>query len=184
MTQSLYLRWPTGLLALALLSACTSQTSPDTQSAAEPAAAAPSAIEAAPETVVETAVSESQAVELTMAKVKAYFQVQRDLAVAASEDPGLGDLAMNISEEDTAQYAKRLEGSAKVRGVLADAGMSPGEFAQIGETLVSALTAQGALEVGQLDALPDGINPAAVEFVKQHKAEIDALMKSVQAGDA
>ena len=116
-----------------------------------------------------------------MGKVKAWMQAQKNLAVAVKADPKL-DPAQNESEENVTQYAARLEADAKMRAAIEQAGLSTRDFARIGDTLLGALMTQAALEGGQLKKIPDGIDPASVEFVKQHKAEINGLMTGVGAG--
>ena len=177
------LRWPLSLLALAVLSACNNTAAPTaTDAATAPVTATATAAPATPETAAaaQTQAPSGQLV-LTMDKVTAYFKAQQAIGLAATSDPSLGDLAMNVSQEDSAQYAARLEANAKVRSIIAEAGLTTREFSFTGETLIAALMAQGALEAGQLDAIPDGIDAASIEFVKQHQGEIESLMESMQA---
>lgn len=174
MTHSI--RWPLALLALAVLSAC-NQSAPPTESTT----AAPAATEATPAPAAQSqpTASADADYELTMAHVEAYFEAQKKLALAAQADPTLEDLSMNVSREDSGQYAARLESNAKVRAIIDEAGLSTRDFALTGETLISALMAQAALESGMLKELPDGLDPASVEFVKQNKAKIEGLMGAV-----
>lgn len=169
------IRWPLALLALAVLSACSrSATSPEP---AAPAQEQAPVAEQAPAAQAQQTSAEGD-FALTMDKVEAYFKAQQQLALAAQADPTFEDLTMNVSREDGAQYAARLEANAKVKAIIADAGLSTRDFSLTGETLISALLAQAAMESGALKELPDGIDPASVEFVKQNKAQIEALMKS------
>ncbi|WP_133478499.1 hypothetical protein [Cognatilysobacter segetis] len=140
-------------------------SAPGAQAAAEPQKAAPAADDAH--------------VALDMGKVKSWIEAQKNLAAAEKGDPSL-DAAQNISEEDGPKYIARLEASPKIRAAIEAAGLSVRDYANITETLIGAMMAQGAVEAGQLKTIPDGIDPASVEFVKQHGAEIQALMK--QAG--
>jgi hypothetical protein len=174
--MKLSIRWPLALLALAVLSACNQDATPPAPAATTPASA-PAAVETAPETAAQPQVDEQYA--LTMANVEAYFQAQKQLALAAQADPTLEDLSMNISREDSRQYAARLEANAKVRGIIADAGLSTRDFALTGETLLTAMMAQGAQDAGVIKELPGGLDPASIEFVKQNKAKIEALMTSL-----
>jgi hypothetical protein len=167
------IRWPLALLALAVLSACNqTATSPEPAAQAQAPAAEASATQAPPAAPAEGEFA------LTMDKVEAYFKAQQQLALAAQADPTLDDLTMNVSREDGTQYAARLEANTRVKAIIADAGLSTRDFSLTGETLISALLAQAALESGALKELPDGIDAASVEFVKQNKAQIEALMKS------
>ncbi|QSX77863.1 hypothetical protein [Agrilutibacter solisilvae] len=170
-------RWPLGLLALAALSACNNTTAPTAQAPEPVAAGAPSEV-ASPQPAASP--QTDAAYVLTMDNVTAYFAAQAGLARAAASDPALEDLSMNLSREDSAQYAARLKANAKVRGIIEQSGMSTREFALTGETLMAALMTQGALDAGQLKAIPEGIDPASVQFVKQNKARIEALMKQLQ----
>ena len=171
------IRWPLALVALAVLSACNQDTAPAQPAAATQPAAAPVA-ESAPAPTAPSAASDAT-YALTMEHVDAYFDAQKQLALAAKADPTLEDLSMNLSREDSTQYIARLEANPKVRAVIADAGLSTRDFALTGETLMSALMAQAALESGMLKELPEGLDPASVEFVKQNKAKIEATMRSV-----
>ena len=173
------LRLSACLLMTAVLAACDKSEPAASGSTATPAAAP--ATPAADETASAPAATAPAAddtvhVTLDMGKVHAWMQAQKNLAAAEKADPKL-DAAQNVSEEDLAQYTARLEASPAMRTAIESAHLSVGEFARIGDTLLGAMMAQGALEAGQLKTIPDGIDPAAVEFVKQHKAELGAMMK-------
>lgn len=86
-------------------------------------------------------------VALDMGKVNAWMQAQKNLAAAEKADPDL-DSAHNISEENTAEYVTRLEASPAMRSAIEAADLSVTEYARIGETLIGAMMAQGALEAG------------------------------------
>lgn len=121
-------------------------------------------------------------VALDMGKVKSWIEAQKNLAAATNADPSL-DPAQNISEEDGPKYVARLEASPKMRAAIEAAGLSVRDYAYISETLIGAMMAQGAVEAGHLKTIPDGIDPAAVEFVKQHDSELQALLKQAGASD-
>lgn len=175
------LRLSSCLLLVATLAACnksepaapadTAQASAPTATA--PASAASTAAAQAPATAATPADDES--VALDMDKVKAYMQAQMNLAHAAEANPKMGDPAQNMSEENVTQYAARLDADPTMHAAIASAGLSTRDFARIGDTLLGAMMTEGALEGGQLKKIPDGIDPASVEFVKQHKAEINKL---------
>lgn len=112
-------------------------------------------------------------VTLTMARARAYAQAMKNLVRAQEADPGIGDPAQNVATEDDARYAARLQASAKMRAAIEAAGLSTREFTRIGGTLRAALAVQGS---GQLDAASEGVDPAAVEFVRQHDSELSALL--------
>ena len=164
------------LMASVALAACANQAATPEQAVT---AATPTQ---ASMTAPSHAASEA-AFALSMDKVNAYFQAQRKLGEASLTDASLGDMAMNLSEEDATKYAARLEANAKTRVLIAQSGLTPREFALTGQTLMAALMTQGALEAGQLETIPEGIDPASVEFVKQRKAQIEELIKSMQVSD-
>ena len=173
--MSIVLRLSACLLLTATLAACnkTESTAPtavtDTP-ATPPAAPAPQA------TATPTAAPDDAHVVLDMGKVKSWMQAQKNLALATKDDPTM-DPAQNVSEEDTAKYIARMEASPKMRAAIEAAGLSVRDYANITDTLLGAMMTQGAIDAGQLKKVPDGIDPASVEFVKQHNAELQALLK-------
>lgn len=177
------LRLSSCLLLVTALAAC-SKSEPvappaDTTQASAPAAAAPAnaapAPQAAPATPATPAAADDESIALDMGKVHAYMQAQMNLAHAAETNPKMGDSAQNVSEENATQYAARLDADPAMHAAIASAGLSTRDFARIGDTLTGAMMTEGALETGQLKKIPDGIDPASVEFFKQHKAEINKL---------
>ena len=180
MTQ--FVRLSACLLTFALLAAC-NRSGADAATAAPGSTAAPAAASVAtPAPTTASTAADAAPVTLTMDKVRQYMDAQKNLARAVEADPSIGDPAENVSEEDTAKYAARLQASPKMRAAIEQAGLSTTDFANIGDTLVGAMMAEGALASGQLKKIPDGIDPASVDFVKQHKAELDALFGNAKAG--
>lgn len=179
--MSTVLRLSSCLLIAATLVACHQSES------AAPAAAddAPAATASAPapraEPVPTSATADAAHVALTMDKVKTYVQALKNLGAAHKADPDV-DPAQDISEEDTAQFMARLQANAKTRAAIEAAGLSVSDFVRTGDTLIGAMMAEAALAAGQLKTLPEDVDPAAVEFVKQHQAEIQGLMGSAEAG--
>lgn len=161
------------LVAFALVGC--NQSGPAVPATTTEAPADAATVPAASSETATPAAADDAPITLTMDKAKAYAQALKNLAKAQEADPGL-DTAQNMSEEDVGQYAARLQASPKMRAAIEAAGLSTRDFARIGESLLSALMAQGAVEAGHLDAVPEGIDPAAIAFVKQHKAELAALL--------
>ena len=114
--------------------------------------------------------------DLTMENVHAMMKAQVALAAAEKADPTL-DAAMNISEENDAQYVARLESTPAIRAAIQAAGMSVHDYAYTAQSLVATMMAVGAVEAGQLKDIPEGVNPRNVEFVKTHKAELEKMMQ-------
>lgn len=154
-------------------------------SATAPASPATSAAPATPAATPRPAASAGDdlpPVALDMGKVKAYVQAQKNLAHAAEADPNMGDPAQNVSEENSAKYAARLHDNAKMRAAIEAAGLSTQDFARIGDALMGGMMTEAGLASGQLKKIPDGIDPASVEFFKQHKAEINAMLGATNGG--
>lgn len=65
---------------------------------------------------------------------------------------------------------------------LAAADISPREFARATMALLQAAMVEGFSQgKADLKTLPAGINPENVKFVREHKAELEAMQKSVAA---
>lgn len=172
-------RWSLCLSLVVLLSACGDRTatSPET---AQTASDAPQA--AAEPTAASGSTDSGDAIELTVENLNRYVAAHKAMADASGSDPAMDELiAINASVEDAEQYAARLQSNAKARDLIASAGMSTREFALTGDLLVTALMAQAALDAGQIKTLPEGIDPASVEFVKQHHDKIQQLIGSDEA---
>jgi len=172
---------PLSLALVVALAACNkpADTTPATD-AAPAATVAPASVSTAAEVPATDAGASMDGFELTMANVDAWMAAQPHLAAAQIADPSL-DSAMNVSEEDGAQYAARLEATPALRDAIAKAGMSTHDFAMTGEALIATMMAVGALESGALETLPEGLDPQYVEFYRAHKAEIESKMQALQA---
>ena len=173
------LRLSSCLLVAATLVAC-NQSEPAAPAAATDAPASTASV-TAPQAAATLPTADAAPVALSMDKVRTYVQALKNLAAAHKADPAV-DSAQNISEENAAQYRARLQADPKIRAAIEAAGMSTNDFASVGDALIGAMMAQAALEAGQLKTLPEDVDPAAVEFVKQHQAELQALMGSGEAG--
>jgi hypothetical protein len=174
------------LLSLSLIVALAACTKPADPAPAADAAAPQATTSAAPaaSTVAQAPADTGESSDgyvLTMDNVDAMLAAQKHLAAAEQADPSL-DSAMNASEEDGAQYAARLEATPALRDAIAKAGMTTRDYAMTSESLIAAMMTQGAIEAGQLKDIPDGIDPQTVEFVREHKAELDAKFKALQQG--
>jgi len=170
---------PLSFALVLVLAACArpaENAAPASASAAAPATAEMPAAQAA---ATDTAAIDSiDRFELTMANVDAWMHAQKALGEAVKKDPSL-DPAMNISEESDAQYVARLEASPAMKAAIESAGMSVRDYAYTSQSLVATLMAVGAVEAGQLKEIPEGINPRNVDFIKAHRAEIEAKMKAM-----
>lgn len=160
------------LIIVSLLAACSQSEAPATTQSATAAAAASTS------TASQAAPDASKHV-LTRSNVDAFFAVQRNFMAAVEADPSL-DPAINISEEDSAAYAERLQATPALHEAVRTAGISASDYALTSEALLSALMAVGALDAGLLQELPEGLSPQNVEFVRRNKAEIDAGIEGLR----
>lgn len=182
------------LALVAALSGCSKPASgdaPATAPAATSSAAAtgdaPAPASAARPHATETAAS---GFVLDMDKVDAYYATIGKLAEMAKSDPSPagnddeGDdddpIAMDASESIDA-YIARIEADPKAKRMVTSAGMSVPDYAHTNAALLEGMMAAGMMEATGKTAVPAGINPQYVEFAQQHKAELDAKMKALQA---
>ena len=111
-----------------------------------------------------------------MDNIHGMMKAQVALAAATKADPTL-DPAMNISEENDAQYVARLSSTPALKAAIESSGMSVHDYAYTAQSLVATMMAVGAVEAGQLKEIPEGVNPRNVDFVKAHKAELEKMMQ-------
>ncbi|NUS61217.1 MAG: hypothetical protein HOQ01_09745 [Lysobacter sp.] len=167
-------------VAVLALSACNKPA--DTTATPAPSPVAPAATVApAPVATVAQASANAGSIDtfdLTMDNVDAMLRAQVALGAATKADPSL-DPAMNISEENDAQYVARLEASPALKQAIEGAGISVHDYAYTSQSLVATMMAVGAVDAGQLKAIPDGVNPRNVEFVRAHGAEIEKKMRAL-----
>ena len=173
--MSTALRFSACLLIAASLVACNETDPPAPAAPADEASARASAEAPQSEEAVEPVLTDESTVELTMDNAEAYVQALKNLGAL-----GGGSVAMDAGES-MEQYEARLASVPQVVAAIEDAGMSVGEFARFGEIFLAGVMAQAAIEAGQMQAPPEGLE-AAVEFVEQNKAEIHALLASAEGG--
>lgn len=177
--MSTALRLSACLLVAAALAACNDSGTATPDAADAPVAARDASADSASASREDTPGEAAGAwsVPLTMDKIRAYTQALKNLQGVAQVDPATGDSETDqLAEESSEQFAARLGGNARLRAAIEGAGLSTLEFVRIGATLFSALMAQGMLDAGQIKTLPEGTDPANVEFVRRHQDEIKALM--------
>jgi hypothetical protein len=121
---------------------------------------------------------------LTMAGVEGWRRASQNLQRLADEDPALAE-TWQTENNDTSTIGDmidRIENERRARQAIEEAGISVRDFVLTTFALVQAMFAQAAVEMGQ--ALPEGVNPANVEFVREHRAELEAMFEEVGAGAA
>lgn len=96
---------------------------------------------------------------------------------AADNDPASGRDNPKTLAEMEAQI-KAHPGAARA---LAAAGLTPREFARCTMALLQAALVEGFSQgKAELDKLPAGVNPANVKFIREHKAELEAMQKALE----
>jgi hypothetical protein len=116
---------------------------------------------------------------MTMDQVDRYLAAAKALDAAAESDPSLEDVgSVNVSTENEAQHAARIAANPKAVALLVQAGTTPAEYARMTQLLPAAFFAYGMLEAGQIKEVPEGIDPALIEFMKAHGTEIAEKMKA------
>jgi hypothetical protein len=175
------------LLPIAVTIALAACGKPADQATTAPAAAGDATTTAS---TTPTAAPADSGFVLTMDKVDAYYATIGKMSAAAmqaassaSQDEGedADDPTSMDASESVDHYIARIEADPKARALITSAGMSVGDYAHTNEAMLAGMMTAGALESGALKKIPDGINPQYVEFVQQHKAELDAKLKALQA---
>ena len=171
------------LLALALvLAACHGRDAPATDAAtAAPAAEVPTAatVTEAPETAP---AADTASFELTMDGVDRWLAATRDIAELVKQDPALEDATAMDANEGTDAFVARLDSLPKVAAAIRGAGLSTRDYAMTSEAVTGALFAVGMLEAGAIKELPPELKDNQhVRFVQEHKDEIGAKIKAMQA---
>ncbi|HET8656615.1 MAG TPA: hypothetical protein VFL93_13930 [Longimicrobiaceae bacterium] len=121
---------------------------------------------------------------LTMPKVKAFYAATQALTEVAMKDSKLAEelqASEDASDQQTlAQAAARLEKYPQIKAVLAAQGLTGRDYELVTLTLMQAVLAQGLLGSNPKASLPKGVNPANVQFVRQHQEELKQMNASMQ----
>ena len=96
--------------------------------------------------------------------------------IDASEDEG------DSNNETLADMEAVMKKNPAAMRILASEGLTPREYTLCLMALFQAALAEGFSQGKlDLDKLPAGINPANIRFVREHKAELEALQKQMGA---
>jgi hypothetical protein len=94
------------------------------------------------------------------------------------------DVALSGDAPAMAQgLAARLENHAGLAAAVADAKMTPREYAKFAIALFAAHLAHGFVKAGVLQRVPDGAPTINVDFVKAHDAEVTAVLAQLGIRD-
>lgn len=160
------------LLSLGVVAACTAKES---TKAATDTSATTSAIAAAPEP--EPTANDISNYKLDMDKMRKYSAAIKGFAELAKTDSAAADAMAANANQSTAKMIERLEASAPAMKVLHDAGLTAKDYVWITAAWIQAAMTQQMLEANKNAKLPEGQNPQNLEFLKAHKAELEAITK-------
>jgi hypothetical protein len=121
---------------------------------------------------------------LTMARIEGWRRASENLRQLGEEEPALAETwqTENADAGSIDEMVTRMEQEPRVRRVIEGAGISSRDYVLTTFGLLQAMFAQAAVEAGQ--PLPPEVNSANVEFVREHRAEIEAMFAEMQAGAA
>jgi hypothetical protein len=110
---------------------------------------------------------------LTMAKVEKFSEVAKKMNETGNSDPVTVAEMKKISESDTfnVNKAAMLEKSPHLAAFLKANGTTPKEFIFTPMTVVTAALATAAQDMKA--RAPEFVNPANIQFVRDHKAELE-----------
>lgn len=123
---------------------------------------------------------------LRMAKMEKYFQAIRNVRLAIKDVPEDQRDSFNAAGSSLDDYAASLEKNATVRKAIEKAGLSPREFAVIMMASLQAGMAQAIIAMRPNDnadslAREMQTNAANIRFMRDHKAELEAKQKAMEA---
>jgi len=85
--------------------------------------------------------------------------------------------------ESLADMVRSIERQPQVVTALRSAGLTPREFSVLQLSLMQAALHHGMMKAGLLKTLPKDANPENVAFMKQHEAELEKLLGSLEPKD-
>jgi len=120
--------------------------------------------------------------KLDMDKMRKYSAAIRGFATIAKTDSSAADAMSSKANESTAQMIAKLEANPTAMQVLNQAGLSAKDYVWTTAAWLQAAMTQGVREANPDAKLPEGHNPQNVEFIRRHKAELEAMTKDIGAG--
>jgi hypothetical protein len=120
---------------------------------------------------------------LTIDKVNSYAALSKKLQAAAGNDPVMAAEMKKVEETDVymVERAALIEKSPRTAAFLKANGMSAREFVLIPMTAVTAAIAASAQDANGKP--PAFVNPANIQFVRDHRAELKKLENDKHSND-
>jgi len=128
---------------------------------------------------------------LTQQVFDQFVQASARIADITEHDPAFRyaplftkDVALSGDATVVAQgLAARLENHPGLAAAVADAKLTPREYAKFAISLVAAHLAHGFVKAGVLQRVPDGAPTINVDFVKTHEADVTAVLARLGVQD-
>lgn len=159
-------------LSIALI-ACTTKESARNDTAS---GAGASALPVAP-AAAEPSANDISNYKLDMDKMRKYATAIQGFTLLEKTDSAAAEAMASNSNHSTAQMIAKIESSPAAMKVLRDAGLSAKDYVWITAAWIQAAMTEAMLEANKNAKLPEGQNPQNIEFVKQHKGELDSMLK-------
>lgn len=167
------------LAALALLAACSPGSTDELQATPAETATAEAFASSAGDPI------DPATYRLSMDRVRQWVRVMQAVGALGEEQPEVEEEFAADVDESLGEYVDRIERSPALRSAVEGAGMSVLEHAVIARIFLEAALAEASAELGQDPAEVAGAfstHPDNRVFLREHKAEIDAL--AAQAAQA
>jgi predicted small secreted protein len=160
------------LIAAVLTAACATKDGAGDSSSAQTSAASPASAGAA--TMPDNPTSEDISnYPLDMDKMRKLQATMKSLEAAARANPG--SISSGSNSETAAQTIARIESNPTERRAIENAGWTVGDFVWTTAAMLQASMMEGTLAATPSAKLPAGHNPRNLEFMKAHKAELEAM---------
>ena len=161
------------LAAVILTAACATKDGGGDSASAQAAAAspAPSAASTLPANPTSEDISNYP---LDMDKMRKLQKSMAAMEASAKADP-TGSISSGSNNETAAQTIARIESNATMRRAIESAGWSVSDYVWTTAAMLQAAMMEATLASTPDAKLPAGHNPRNIEFIKAHKAELDAM---------
>jgi hypothetical protein len=122
--------------------------------------------------------------ELTTAKVKAWEQASVAAAQALKGRTDQAEEELDDADQSLEEMVARMDAVPEIRRSVHQAGLSTRDYVMIGFVIFQAMMADQILEMNPQADPPKNLNPANLDFVRTHKAEVQQSFQAVQAASA
>jgi hypothetical protein len=120
---------------------------------------------------------------LDMDKMRKYVAAIKGFSRLSASDSMAAEAMATDGNESTAQMIAKLNAHPVARRVLADAGLNAKDYVWITAAWLQAAMTEGILSSTPGAKMPEGQNMQNVDFMRQHKAELEAMMKDAGMKD-